>query len=159
MPLDPLEQRTDPQEALEEFWGVAFPILARQERERASAILEAWVAAWKGKQRVVNLTRSNHGAFLHFAQFMDGAWVQAFTFIASRKEGVSLRGPDPDRLRRAHKLRRHRVDSGPLDKLYEAWSAHPEARDAGHAVEFFIHETPDETWEACLTETLQCLGS
>ena len=157
MPLDPLEQRTDPQEALEAFWGVAFPILARQERERASAILEAWVAAWKGKHRVLNLTRSNHGAFLHFAQFMDNAWVQAFTFIADRKHGVSLRGPDPDRLRRAHKLRRHRVDSGPLDQLFEAWSAHPEARPAGHAVEFFIHETPDETWEACLKETQACL--
>lgn len=159
MPLDPLEQRTDPQEALEEFWGVAFPILPRQERERASAVLETWVGAWKGKHRVVNLTRSNHGAFLHFAQFMDNAWVQAFTFIASRKEGVSLRGPDPDRLRRAHKLRRNRIDSGPLDRLYEAWSAHPEARPAGHAVEFFLHETPDETWAACLKETQDCLGA
>lgn len=159
MPLDPIEERTDPQDALEDFWSVAFPILPRQERERASRILETWVASWKGKLRTVNLTRSNHGAFLHFAQFMDGSWIQAFTFIADRKDGVSLRGPDPDRSRRAHKLRRHKVDSAPLDKLFEAWSLHPEGRPAGHAVEFFIHETPDDTWDACLRETLACLGN
>ena len=51
------------------------------------------------------------------------------------------------------------LDAAPLDALFEAWSLHPEARPAGHAVEFFLDETPDETWAACLAEVLAHLGA
>lgn len=146
-------------EALEGFWGVAFNAIPRQERERAEKLLLRWAGAWKGKQRVIHLTRSNHGAFLHFAQLMDDMWCQAFTFVVTHRDGLSLRGPDPDRARKSHKLRRHKLDAAPLDALYEAWSAHPEGRPANHAVEFYLVETPDETWEACLRETLKHLGA
>ncbi len=134
--------------------GVRHP----SERERLAAILGRWSGQWKGKQRVLDLSLSLHGAFLHFNQLMDGKWVQAFTFVATKREGVCLRGPDPDRARKAHKLRRNRLDAAPLDALFEAWSLHPEARPAGHAVEFFLEETPDEVWDACLAEALACLG-
>jgi hypothetical protein len=43
--------------------------------------------------------------------------------------------------------------------LFEAWSAHEEAHPANNVVEFFLVETPDETWEACLQEALSCLKS
>ncbi len=125
---------------------------------RLSGILGRWTGAWRGPNRVLDLSLSQHGAFLHFNQLMDGTWVQAFTFVATKREGLCLRGPDPDRTRKAHKLRRHPLDAAPLDALFEAWSAHPEARPAGHAVEFFLEETPDETYEACLAEALDCLG-
>lgn len=128
------------------------------ERARLAAILGRWTAAWKGKQRTFDLSLSLHGAFLHFNQLMDGTWVQAFTFVATRREGVCLRGPDPDRTRKAHKLRHHPLDPAALDALFEAWSQHPEARPAGHAVEFFLEETPDDTWAACLEDVLACLG-
>jgi len=85
--------------------------------------------------------------------------VQAFTFVATRREGVCLRGPEPDRVRKSHKLRRNPLNAAPLDTLFEAWSLHPEARPAGHAVEFFLEETPDDVWAACLAEVLQHLGA
>ncbi len=129
------------------------------ERDRLSALVLRWHGAWRGKHRVLDLSLSHHGAFLHFNQLMDGKWVQAFTFVATKREGVCLRGPDPDRTRKAHKLRRNPLDAAPLDALFEAWSVHPEARPAGHAVEFFLEETPDEVYEACLAEVLACLGA
>ncbi len=128
------------------------------ERARLAAILGRWTAAWRGKQRTFDLSLSLHGAFLHFNQLMDGTWVQAFTFVATKREGVCLRGPDPDRTRKAHKLRHNPLDPAALDALFDAWSRHPEARPAGHAVEFFLEETPDDTWQTCLEEALACLG-
>lgn len=129
------------------------------ERARAEVLLVRWTGAWRGKHRVLDLSLSHHGAFLHFNQLMEGKWVQAFTFVATKREGLCLRGPDPDRTRKAHKLRRNPLDAAPLDALFEAWSAHPEARPAGHAVEFFLEETPDEVYEACLGDVLACLGA
>ena len=129
------------------------------ERARLAALLDRWAGQWRGKHRVLDYSRSHHGAFLHFNQFMDGKWIQVFTFVATRREGVCLRGPDPDRTRKSHKLRKNRLDAGPLDALFEAWSLHPEARPAGHAVEFFVEETPDEVWAACLAEVLAHLGA
>ena len=69
-----------------------------------------------------------------------------------------MRGPDPDRMRKSHKLRRHKLDREPLDKVFDAWSSHPEARPAGNAVELYLEEVPDEVWEACLLEALEALG-
>jgi hypothetical protein len=46
------------------------------------------------------------------------------------------------------------MDRQGLDRVYAAWSAHPEARPAGNAVELYLEETPDEVWEACLQEVL-----
>ena len=128
------------------------------DRARLEALLTRWVGQWRGKHRVLDASRSHHGATLHFNQLMNGKWVQAFTFVATRREGVCLRGPDPDRTRKAHKLRKNPLDPAPLDALFEAWSLHPEARPAGHAVVFFLVETPDEVWETCLGEALRCLG-
>lgn len=149
----------DAQSYLEDFRLVAHNSLRhKDDRHRADALLQRWVATWLGKERVVNGTFSNHGAYLHFAQFLQGQWVQVFTWHAAHGHGVSLRGPDPDRIRKGHKHRANRLDTGPLDALFEAWSAHPEARPAGHAVEFFLTETPDETYDRCLQEVRQHLG-
>lgn len=146
-------------ESIEPFLNAAQRVLHHpSERARLSTILTRWADSWRGKQRVLDLSQSLHGVFLHFNQLMDGKWVQAFTFVATRREGVCLRGPDPDRARKAHRLRHHPLDAAPLDALFEAWSAHPEARPAGHAVEFFLEETPDEVWDACLGEVLAHLG-
>jgi hypothetical protein len=146
------------QEALEQFLSVAHASVPHpKERPRVTALLESWASAWNGKNRVVRLTRSNHGAFLHFALLIGHQWAQAFTFIASHQHGFSLRGPDPDRTRKSHKQRNHRLDSSSLDALFDAWSQHPEARPAGHAVEFFLEETPDDIWKACLQSVVDLL--
>ena len=128
------------------------------ERVRLAAILSRWIDRWQGKHRTLDLSLSIHGAFLHFNQLLDGKWVQAFTFVATKREGVCLRGPEPDRARKSHKYRRNPLNAAPLDALFEAWSQHPEARPAGHAVEFFLEETPDDVWDACLAEALECLN-
>ncbi len=147
-------------EQLDEFLPYAQGCLRHpSERARLAAILAQWVDRWQGKHRVFEYSRSHHGAFLHFNQLMEGKWVQAFTFVATRREGVCLRGPEPDRVRKAHKFRHNPLDPAPLDALFEAWSLHPEARPAGHAVEFFLEETPDEVWAACLAEALTHLGA
>ncbi len=129
------------------------------ERARLAVILPHWASRWRGKSRLLDLSVSHHGSFLHFNQLIDGKWAQAFTFVATRREGVCLRGPEPDRIRKSHKLRRNKLNAAPLDALFEAWSLHPEARPAGHAVEFFLEETPDEVWEACLAEVITHLGA
>jgi hypothetical protein len=49
------------------------------------------------------------------------------------------------------------LDRGPLDQVFAAWSAHPEVRPAGNAVELVLEEVPDEVWEACLKELLAAL--
>ena len=150
----------DPFSTAEQFLAAAQRGLHHpSERARLAAILARWTGQWRGRHRVLDLSLSLHGAFLHFNQLMDGKWVQAFTFVATKREGVCLRGPDPDRTRKAHKFRRNPLDAAPLEALFEAWSRHPEARPAGHAVEFFLEETPDEVWEACLTEAMGCLGA
>lgn len=71
---------------------------------------------------------------------------------------MSLRGPDPDRMRRSHKLKANPLDRTPLDQLFEDWSQFPEGRPAGNAIEFFIDETPDTTWDACLQAVRTRLG-
>lgn len=145
---------------LDDFMIMAEPVLShRQERERLQALLLRWTAAWTGPNRALNLTASNHGAYLHFSQRFGSHWMQAFTFHATRNDGVALKGPDPDRGRKSHKLRTHRLDPKPLDDLFEAWSAHPEARPAGLAVAFHLEETPDETWAELLREARTCLGA
>ena len=147
-------------EQLDDFLPYAQGCLKHvSERVRLEGILGQWTSRWRGKHRVLDYSRSHHGAYLHFNQLMDGKWVQAFTFVATRKEGVCLRGPDVDRVRKSHKLRRNPLDRAPLDALFEDWSRHPEARPAGHAVEFFIEETPDEVWTACLEEVVRHLGA
>ena len=146
-------------ELLEEFLPYAKGCLKHvSERARLEVILGQWASKWTGKQRLFDYSRSHHGAFLHFNQLMGGKWVQAFTFVATRREGVCLRGPEPDRDRKAHKFRHNPLDAAPLDALFEAWSLHPEARPCGHAVEFFLEETPDDVWAACLAEVLVHLG-
>ena len=113
-------------ELLEEFLPYAKGCLKHvSERARLEVILGQWAAKWTGKQRLFDYSRSHHGAFLHFNQLMGGKWVQAFTFVATRREGVCLRGPEPDRDRKAHKFRHNPLDAAPLDALFEAWSLHP----------------------------------
>ncbi len=148
-----------PESHLEDFLLVAHSSLRhRSDRQRADALLQRWTSAWLGKERVVNGTFSNHGAYLHFAQFLQGQWVQVFTFHAAHDHGLSLRGPDPDRIRKGHKHRANRLDTAALDALFEAWSVHPEGRPAGHAVEFYLTETPDDTYDRCLQDVMECLG-
>lgn len=150
----------DPIQTTEQFLASAQRGLHHpSERARLAAILAKWTGRWQGKHRVLDLSLSLHGAFLHFNQLMDGKWVQAFTFVATKREGVCLRGPDLDRARKAHKYRRNPLDAAPLDALFDAWSQHPEARPAGNAVEFFLEETPDDVWDACLAEALAHLGA
>ena len=85
---------------LDEFLPYAQGCLKHpSERARLVTVLTLWTAKWKGKQRTFDYSRSHHGAFLHFNQFMEGKWVQAFTFVATKREGVCLRGPEPDRVR------------------------------------------------------------
>ncbi|MBP1625863.1 MAG: hypothetical protein H6Q00_338 [Holophagaceae bacterium] len=126
-------------------------------KQRAEALLERWGTAWQGPQRALDATYSNHGAYLHFNQLIGKVWSHAFTFHASQREGLVLRGPDTDRARKSHKHRDSRLDATGLDALFLAWSAHPEAHPAGNAVEFYLEETPDETWETCLQEALKML--
>ena len=129
-----------------------------QERARAEALILRWATAWRGRNRSLSATHSNHGSYLHFNQIIGTTWCHAFTFHAAPGHGLSLRGPDPDRTRKSHKLRRNRLDSSPLDALFDTWAAFPEACPAGHAVEFHLVETPDETWEACLKAAIAHLG-
>ena len=130
-----------------------------QSRVRAEALLLRWTAAWQGRERALDCTQSIHGSFLHFNQLIGKVWCQVFTFHASRREGLTLRGPDTDRIRKSHKDRDNRLDPSGLDALFQAWSAHPEAHPAGNAVVFFLDEVPDETWESCLQEALLHLGT
>jgi len=125
-----------------------------QSRQRAEVILQRWATVWPGPQRLLECTHSIHGTCLHFKQLIGTVWCQVFSFHATRKDGLTLRGPDTDRSRKSHKLRQHRLDPSALDALFDAWSAHPEAHPAGNAVVFFLDEVPDETWEACLQEAL-----
>ena len=128
------------------------------DRRRLEALLTRWAEAWKGKDRVLDLTHSTHGVFLHFNQFIADHWCQICYFHASPKHGVSMRGPDPDRVRKSHKFRRQKMDTTKLDALFEAWSTHEEAHAAGLAVEFFLEETSDEVWAACQKSVKELLG-
>ncbi|MCE1228660.1 MAG: hypothetical protein LWX11_04120 [Firmicutes bacterium] len=142
-------------EALEPFLqAVHLALKHPQDRQRAEALLQRWATAWQGPTRRLSGTASNHGAYLHFDQRLGTVWTQVFTFHAAPKQGLVMRGPDPDRVRKAHKHRANKLDRHPLDALFDAWSAHGEARPANNAVEFSLQETPDETWEACLREAL-----
>ncbi len=125
---------------------------------RLETLLTRWTTAWNRRERVLDLTHSSHGVFLHFNQFIAGHWCQVCYFHASPKHGVSMRGPDPDRVRKSHKYRRNKMDTSKLDALFEAWSAHGEAHPAGLAVEFFLDETSDEVWAACLDAVKGLLG-
>lgn len=146
-------------ETLEDFLDFTSHVLKHAaERIRAQGIITRWGLAWVGKDRTLTSTLSNHGCYLHFNQALGGTWCQVFTFHAAHRHGLSLRGPDPDRARKSHKLRRHPLDPKPLDAIFDAWSAHPEGRPAGLALEFYLEETPDHVWEACLQEALQHLG-
>jgi hypothetical protein len=128
-----------------------------QERKRAQALLLRWSGLWPNPKRNITCSFSNHGAFLHFNQLIGATWSQVFTFHAAPRHGLSLRGPDPDRARKAHKHRDNPLDRSGLDQVFEAWSAHPEARPAGKAIELYLEEAPDEVWEACLQEVLRLL--
>lgn len=128
------------------------------DRERAEVLLLKWTAAWQGPRRAFDVTRSNHGACLHFNELVGKTWSQAFAFHAVLKRGLFLRGPNTDRQRKSHKHRANPLDTTGLDALFEAWSAHPEARPANNAVELYLDEAPDETWDAFLEAALTCLG-
>lgn len=137
------------------FFGKAAGCLKHpSERKRAEALLLRWTALWTGPKRNLSLTNSNHGAFLHFDQLIGSTWAHVFVFHAAPHHGLSLRGPDPDRVRKAHKHRDKPLDRTGLDGVFDAWSAHPEARPAGNAVELFLGEASDEVWEAFLQEVL-----
>ena len=126
-----------------------------QARQRARQLLERWSGNWTGPRRSLTCSFSNHGAFLHFNQLIGSTWSQVFTFHAAPRHGLSLRGPDPDRARKAHKHRDNPLDRTGLDAVFTAWSAHPEARPAGNAIELYLDEASDDVWEACLQEVLQ----
>jgi hypothetical protein len=126
-----------------------------QERARAQALLSRWSALWPGPKRNITCTFSNHGAFLHFNQMIGSTWSHVFTFHAAPRHGLSMRGPDTDRVRKAHKDRDTPLDRQGLDAVFAAWSAHPEARPAGNAIELYLDEAADEVWEACLQEVLR----
>lgn len=128
------------------------------DRLRLETLLHRWTAAWKSKTRVMDLTQSTHGVFLHFNQFIADHWCQVCYFHASPKHGVSMRGPDPDRVRKSHKYRRDKMDTSKLDALFDAWSTHAEAHPAGLAVEFFLEETSDDVWSDCLKSVKEILG-
>jgi len=125
-----------------------------QERKRAEALLLRWTALWTGPRRNLTTTFSNHGAFLHFNQLIGTTWSHVFTFHAAPRKGLCLKGPDPDRIRKAHRDRDTPLDRTGLDGVFDAWSAHPEARPANNAVELYLEEAPDEVWEAFLQEVL-----
>lgn len=147
-------------EILEPFLAAARSSLKHaQDRVRAEALILHWAAAWQGPTRRLTITSSNHGAYLHFDQRVGTVWTQVFSFHAAPRVGLTMRGPDPDRVRKSHKFRANKLNRNPLDAIFEAWSAHGEARPANNAVEFHLVETPDETWEACLQEALENLKS
>lgn len=142
-------------EELENFITKALACLKHpQERQRAEALLRRWAALWAGPRRALATTFSNHGAFLHFDQLIGTTWAHVFSFHAAPRHGLSMRGPDTDRMRKSHKLRANPLDRSGLDAVYEAWSARPEGRPAGNAVEFLLDEASDETWEGCLQDVL-----
>ena len=144
---------------LEPFLAAARNALKHpNDRARAEQILVRWVSAWLGPNRNLSGAYSNHGAFRHFLQLIGKTWSDVFHFHAAPRHGLSLRGPDTDRTRKSHKLRKKPLDRVGLDALFDDWSAHPEARPAGNAVELFLHEAPDEVWEACLQEALKRLA-
>jgi len=145
-------------ETLEPFLA-ALPSCVRHgsDRARAEALLMKWSAAWQGPRRLLDYTRSNHGACLHFNQLIGKTWVQAFAFHAVLRRGLFLRGPDTDRQRKSHKHRDNPLDSTGLDALYAAWNAHPEARPANNAIELYLLEAPDETWDLFLADALRLL--
>jgi hypothetical protein len=124
------------------------------ERARAGQILTRWSGLWQGPRRSLTCSFSNHGAFLHFNQMIGSTWSHVFTFHAAPRHGLSLRGPDPDRVRKAHKHRDTPLDRTGLDAVFAAWSAHPEARPAGNAIELYLEEAADDVWEAYLQEVL-----
>ena len=126
-----------------------------QERKRATALLNHWIDQWPGPKRNITCTFSNHGAFLHFNQLIGTTWSHVFTFHAAHRHGLSLKGPDTDRTRKSHKRRANPLDREGLDAVFDAWSAHPEARPAGNAIELFLEEAPDDVWEACLEEVMR----
>lgn len=126
-----------------------------QERQRAVALLQRWTTLWTGPKRNITASFSNHGAFLQFNQLIGTTWSHVFTFHAAHRHGLSLRGPDTDRTRKSHKRRGNPMDRTGLDLVFEAWSAHPEARPAGNAIELFLEEAADDVWEACLQEVLK----
>ena len=144
---------------LDDFLETGSPALRHPEdRKRLKTILTAFTTPWNGRDRVLDLTHSSHGLFLHFNQNIAGHWCQVCYFHAAPKHGVSMRGPDPDRVRKSHKYRRNKMDTSKLDSLFEVWSLHPDARAAGLAVEFFLEETSDEVWVACLKSIRDILG-
>jgi len=146
-------------EIVESFLEAAKGAFRRTDgRKRAEIILTRWASVRQGPCRSLTGTASSHGAYLHFNQFIGGIWCKVFTFRASPRQGLSLRGPDTDRVRKSHKLRANRLDTKSLDKLFENWSLHPEAHPAGNAVELFMDEAHDEVWEAFLQEALTCLN-
>jgi hypothetical protein len=148
----------EPLEIVESFLDSAKGAFRRADaRKRAEGIVSKWASAWQGPCRNLTGTASIHGAYLHFNQMIGGIWCKAFTFHASPRRGLSLRGPDTDRIRKSHKLRSNRLDSALLDRLFEDWSRHPEARPAGNAVELFLEEAHDDVWESFLREALHCL--
>ena len=115
-----------------------------QSRARAEAILVRWTSVWQGPKRSLDCTHSIHGTYLHFNQLIGSVWSHAFSFHAAPREGLTLRGPDTDRVRKSHKHRDNRLDSTGLDALFEAWSAHPESHPAGNAVVFYLDEVQYE---------------
>jgi hypothetical protein len=146
-------------EIVESFFDLAKGAFKRAaDRKRAENILTRWASAWQGASRNLTGTSSNHGAYLHFNQLIGGVWCKAFTFHASFRHGFSLRGPDTDRNRKSHKFRDNRLNSEPLDNLFESWSLHPEVRPAGNAVELHMSEAHDDVWELFLQEALSCLN-
>lgn len=152
------ETPEDRVEILEAFAERAQAALRFQtDRARAKALLFRWGTAWQGSTRSLTLTRSLHGTYLHFNQLIGKVWCQVFSFHAAPRQGLTMRGPDSDRARKSHKHRDNRLDASGLDALFAAWSAHPETRPAGIAVEADLLEVPDETWEAMLQETLKIL--
>jgi hypothetical protein len=147
------------QESIDDFFiSVRAHIKNASDRERAIQVIEMWRAAWVGKNKSITATHSGHGSFLHFNLFLSNQWCHAFVFRSVPRQGMSLRGPDPDRMRRSHKMKANPLDRKPLDQLFEDWSQHPEGRPAGNAIEFFIDETPDSVWTACLQAVRVRLG-
>ena len=124
------------------------------DRLRAQTLLLRWTSQWTGPRRALAVTNSNHGAFLHFDQRIGTVWAHVFTFHTAPRHGLSLKGPDPDRIRKAHRDRDTPLDRTGLDAVFDAWSAHPEARPANNAVELLLEEAPDEVWEAFLQDVL-----
>lgn len=128
-----------------------------QERKRAEALLLRWTSQWAGSKRNITCTFSNHGGFLHFNQLIGTTWSHVFTFHTASRHGLSMKGPDTDRTRKSHKYRANPIDRKGLDEVFSAWSAHPEARSAGNAIELYLEEASDEVWEQCLEEVLRLI--